>query len=799
MVRIPGGDFDWTESAFLFSASWRIRHWNPLIEVGVTAKLLDRSLLGMVTKMATGFDFGARFRWWDFPLALGLQCQNLNEPRLGSDAFPRSYSLGLSWLFRKFKPTVLNFDVVRVDGRKDRYWDFRMGLDYKITDFSSIRLGVNPGSEKFTLGIGIRWKGFELDGSAGRSSGDLGFGSFVPRSALSFHGKNDFSAMLDRAKSLWADDFSKNEKKIKHLIYQVQEQTDEPEEAIAAMVLLGDLAYEKNDFKLALNNYWKAITWKGESNKNFKPLDIQAVGKSKEPSYIKYLECLIREFYPMALAKYICKNPVPNLDTKKYLNNPISGEGFPFEKKDIIGERIFKRELVKFMQNLAKEASRPADFRANKDAFRNLLDTYSTDPDIKEMIRFNYLLSLWESGDSSAVDGLIMFVDKDALPNLPDYLGIDKQKVEKVVWNVLAKDYQKFRTRFSAIAFNRVKARLYEPENNKLKLIDKHFKDISKLVIAKTEDKNSFLPDSLPDLNFKQIITSRDSFNLPWQIIRGNANDFYLSEFGNDSISHLDSNLGLLQKYSTEYVGPAGLVAFNSSGSGLVGLVAFPKQTKIKYGKFSNLQPFFSGASVVLNQAKSKKEITFSYPTGFQLYRNSLLYVLDSGNKRFIEYSISPGEEFCGFMENSDFSIRVGPDCSFGWPVSFDFHPQKNEIFVADLESRKVLKGIFQHSWLLTNNFLVPAKDNYFWFPVWIQTTLEDVDKAYVYVIFRAEPAGQQNLLVKYDTTGQPVAKRWIDKSVLSCLIESSGQRTILYLPERVSNGRILQYQLRGD
>lgn len=799
MVQDLDGDFTWTQSAFLVSAGYPFFIWNSMVEVGATTKYLHRSLRG--TDHAIGFDFGTRFRYSKLPLSFGIQLQNVYISKFGKDSLPFGINTGISWFF-PFYPAQsqlrLNCDFFFVNYKNKWYIDPRVGLDYKFSKFSSIRLGFSTGSENYwniAFGLGLRWGGFSsqnsfaFDFSSGLAE-DLGINSFVPRPALSFHGKENFRDMLEEAKKLLSSNFTENKYKIKYLLLRVTEASDNLNQVIEATILLGDLAYKKCEFNSALKHYHEAISL----GKNFGDVfDYFETQGDSTTSYLRYLNCLIHEFYPTTLKAYFVKDLVP---AKKILDYQIADTVFAFETKDTTGERIFKRELVKFMQNLAKDASNPDDFTASAKAFESILHTCSDDSKIKEVIRFNYYLSLWETGESRAVDSLYFFVKKCKIFDLSCYWGIEQQLVEEVAWSLFVQGFHKYLPQFSSYALEWAKKRFYEPVNDSLRVIDTYFKANKKSGMKETADNDTFLPNSLPDLDFKQVSTSSDSFKLPWQIIRGNANDFYLSEYGTDKIAHLDSNLAVIQKYSTGYEGPAGLVVLKSPVSECEGLVAFPKKNLIRFGKFSNLEPFFKRSKIVLNQTKSDSGIPYARPTGFRVYRDSLLFVLDSENKRLIEYPIFPDEEYWGLTENSEFSIRTEPACSLGLPVSFDFHPRKNEIFVADLKSRKIIKGVFLDSLVLKQYFEAPENSHYFWFPVWVQTVFENDDAAYVYVIFRAEPAGKQNLLIKYNTEGQPVAKRWIDKSVFSCFIESSGQTSVLYLPERNSNGRIRKYLL---
>ena len=103
--------------------------------------------------MDLGIQASLRNRAW-----MGLTVKNINAPKLGSSETealaPRKFIAGLG--YQPYYGLTTSFEVEKMQGYDAQY---RMGLDYAIMEWFSVRAGVSTYPSQLTFGFGVK-KGF---------------------------------------------------------------------------------------------------------------------------------------------------------------------------------------------------------------------------------------------------------------------------------------------------------------------------------------------------------------------------------------------------------------------------------------------------------------------------------------------------------------------------------------------------------------------------------------------------------------------------------------------------------------
>jgi hypothetical protein len=104
-----------------------------------------------------GFQASLRNRAW-----MGVAVKNVNAPNLGSSESeaqaPRTFVAGLGYM--PYYGLSTSFEVEKAPGFDAQY---RMGLDYAIMEWFSIRAGVSTYPSQLTFGFGVKQSFFRLD------------------------------------------------------------------------------------------------------------------------------------------------------------------------------------------------------------------------------------------------------------------------------------------------------------------------------------------------------------------------------------------------------------------------------------------------------------------------------------------------------------------------------------------------------------------------------------------------------------------------------------------------------------
>ena len=104
-----------------------------------------------------GIQASLRDRAW-----MGVAVENINAPKFGSSESeaqaPRKFLAGLGYM--PYYGLTTSFEVEKVAGRDAQY---RMGLDYAITEWFNVRAGVSTYPSQLTFGFGVKQSFFRLD------------------------------------------------------------------------------------------------------------------------------------------------------------------------------------------------------------------------------------------------------------------------------------------------------------------------------------------------------------------------------------------------------------------------------------------------------------------------------------------------------------------------------------------------------------------------------------------------------------------------------------------------------------
>ena len=104
-----------------------------------------------------GIQASLRDRAW-----MGVAVENINAPKFGSSESeaqaPRKFVAGLGYM--PYYGLTTSFEVEKVAGRDAQY---RMGLDYAITEWFNVRAGVSTYPSQLTFGFGVKQSFFRLD------------------------------------------------------------------------------------------------------------------------------------------------------------------------------------------------------------------------------------------------------------------------------------------------------------------------------------------------------------------------------------------------------------------------------------------------------------------------------------------------------------------------------------------------------------------------------------------------------------------------------------------------------------
>ena len=104
-----------------------------------------------------GIQASLRDRAW-----MGVAVENINAPNLGSSEAeaqaPRKFVAGLGYM--PYYGLTTSFEVEKVMGMDAQY---RMGLDYAIMEWFSIRAGVSTYPSQLTFGFGVKQSFFKVD------------------------------------------------------------------------------------------------------------------------------------------------------------------------------------------------------------------------------------------------------------------------------------------------------------------------------------------------------------------------------------------------------------------------------------------------------------------------------------------------------------------------------------------------------------------------------------------------------------------------------------------------------------
>lgn len=115
--------------------------------------------LGSVSGL--GIDLGLqaslRDRAW-----MGLAIKNINAPQLGSSETesmaPRKFVAGIGYM--PYYGLTTSFEVEKIQGLEAQY---RMGLDYALSEWFNIRAGVSTYPSQLTFGFGVKQSFFRVD------------------------------------------------------------------------------------------------------------------------------------------------------------------------------------------------------------------------------------------------------------------------------------------------------------------------------------------------------------------------------------------------------------------------------------------------------------------------------------------------------------------------------------------------------------------------------------------------------------------------------------------------------------
>jgi hypothetical protein len=128
-------------------------------DLGVSINYYSLTISGYGSDAAVGVDVGILlplFRNFNF----GISAKNLNMPTIGKakEKLPQIFSTGISY------SPVDNFILV-TDYRKEISFEgsTRFGVEYKVFDFASLRIGATNGPPSYTAGIGFEYKFIKLD------------------------------------------------------------------------------------------------------------------------------------------------------------------------------------------------------------------------------------------------------------------------------------------------------------------------------------------------------------------------------------------------------------------------------------------------------------------------------------------------------------------------------------------------------------------------------------------------------------------------------------------------------------
>lgn len=104
-----------------------------------------------------GLQASLRDRAW-----MGVAVENINAPKLGSSESeseaPRKFVAGLGYM--PYYGLTTSFEVEKVLGSDAQY---RMGLDYAITEWFNVRAGVSTYPSQLTFGFGVKQSFFKVD------------------------------------------------------------------------------------------------------------------------------------------------------------------------------------------------------------------------------------------------------------------------------------------------------------------------------------------------------------------------------------------------------------------------------------------------------------------------------------------------------------------------------------------------------------------------------------------------------------------------------------------------------------
>ncbi len=146
-------------SSFTAGYSLNLLFVNYGQSAGLSGDGSDGIDLGSVAGL--GVDLGIRAslrnRAW-----MGIAVKNINGPKLGSSETeaqaPRKFVAGLGYM--PYYGLTTSFEVEKIQGMDAQY---RMGLDYAITEWFNIRAGVSTYPSQLTFGFGVKQSFFRLD------------------------------------------------------------------------------------------------------------------------------------------------------------------------------------------------------------------------------------------------------------------------------------------------------------------------------------------------------------------------------------------------------------------------------------------------------------------------------------------------------------------------------------------------------------------------------------------------------------------------------------------------------------
>jgi hypothetical protein len=126
-------------------------------------------------RKAFTLDIGGVFTLSD-QVSLAMVFQNLTRSKLISETetpLTSLMQLGLS-----YRP-IQNFRIdTQISKAVDQAMDFRLGLEYKVTELISLRSGFSPTNNLGALGLGLSWQTIEID-LAGEYQQQLGYSGII--------------------------------------------------------------------------------------------------------------------------------------------------------------------------------------------------------------------------------------------------------------------------------------------------------------------------------------------------------------------------------------------------------------------------------------------------------------------------------------------------------------------------------------------------------------------------------------------------------------------------------------------